>query len=161
MPYANVTIKRDDAGLIDGAARGIVDGGIMQSTINNAELISLHYQTKNPLTPEFLTPTVDVDAGFLIEYNEESNSWNVQFNLRGDGYPSTEAFLEDSSGQRILIGTAKETGTPLTRLPGKADTPLFSGTIDVKLDDNFNFIEAKIEKGKKAKPIKIEPAVKP
>jgi RHS repeat-associated protein len=156
-PKADETKRYDYVGDGYETKIGKVNGNIIEGKIGETKLIALHYDTKNPLTPQNVTPPVDVDAGFAITYNKNDNSWDIAFSALSDGYPSTEIFIESPSGQRVMICNKKEVGTPLTQLPGPADTPVGTGKITVKLDKDYNFKSAVIKNGENQVVLPIVP----
>jgi RHS repeat-associated protein len=155
-PYANPTIMENVLDEGQTTKIGKVDYKKNVMNLKNGAFVSLHYETKNPLTPAFLTPSVDVDAGYVILYDETKKIWKVAFNGKGDGYPSTESFVEDASGQRIMLGYKYEKNTPAQELPGDADTEVFNGTMQIELDGNDNFKAANLIDGDKKTPVTIE-----
>lgn len=123
-------------------SRGTVNGALFQMDIKNGKNIGIHYETKNPLTPAWFTPTVDVDAGYSIRYNKNENAWDLSFSGKSDGYPSTETFIEDPCGNRIMLGFMYEKNSPGKELWGAADTEVFNGHVKINLDENYNFKSA-------------------
>jgi hypothetical protein len=153
-PYANETKRRDFFGGTSSKI-GKINAQMAQFNMENVKLITLHYDTKNPLTPKGLTPDVDVDAVFTVLYNKNDNSWNISYDIKSNKYPATEAFLESPSGQRVMFSNRKETGTPLFGLPGEANTQVGKGLINIKLDKDYNFTEATKTEGKTEKTLEI------
>ena len=154
-PYANETVRYDVFGEGKTTKRGVVSARTIQKEVPNGVSIGIHYDTKNPLTPSALTPTVDVDAGYYATFDDKSKSWTVGFYGKSDGYPSTETFVEDGSGQRIMLGFAYEKGSPLSELPGNADTEVFKGAVQIFVDENNNFKSANLINGDKKTPLTI------
>ncbi|NAW50672.1 hypothetical protein GNY06_04490 [Elizabethkingia argentiflava] len=101
--------------------------------------LSIEYSTKNPLTPQLLTPEVNVNANISTYYDKNNSTLSIVYTVMSDGYPSTESFISDSNNIRIFLGVKKEQGTPVSQLPGNADTKAFSGMLIIGLDDKGNF----------------------
>ena len=157
-PYANQTEKNNWWGLSSKSTTktGEVNYNVNQFDNGSKKVVDLLYSTYNPLTPKILTPAVDVNSRFVVNYDKKSNSINVGFTVYADGYPSTEAFIADAKGQRILLGARKEEGSPATRLNGGAELLRFTGSITIPLDKDGNFNNEVIEgKGKDAKTYSI------
>jgi len=155
-PYANKTTLRTPIfGSGPQEKTGVVDYAKFEGKDGNSVKLGIHYETQNPLTPSLITPTVDVDAGFVMNYDEKANSIVMGFYGKSDGYPSTEAFIEDASGQRIMLGYSYEKGTPGEKLWGNADTEVFRGVAVVKLDENKNFKGGYIQNGDQRVPLTV------
>ncbi|HTN00058.1 MAG TPA: hypothetical protein VL088_14980 [Pedobacter sp.] len=145
--YADPTYRYNIFGSGKTSAIGKVKYNMLTGASGNGKKIELHYETQNPLTPSAFTPTVDVDANYTINYDKVSNAWNISFDAKSDGYPSTESFIEDPSGQKIMLGFKYEKGTPGSQLFGEADTEVFKGKVKVTLDKDYNFQSATTDKG--------------
>lgn len=81
---------------------------------------------------------------------ESGDNLNISASFYGDDFPSTEAFVEDQSGNRLFIGASKEEGNVLT-LTGGADVNIFNVNMSVKFDKNGNFIG--VRNGKQTIPV--------
>ncbi len=160
-PRADLTIMENVLDDNQTSKLGHVDYKKNVMNLKNGAYVSLHYETKNPLTPAILTPSVDVDAGYVILYDDTRKIWKIAFSGKGDGYPSTESFVEDSAHNRIMLGYKYEKNTPAKELPGDADTEVFKGTIEIKLDKDNNFKEAILNNdGKKTNAPIVKPETK-
>ena len=136
-PYANETIMDGFNGVTKKT--GKVSYKMNQFSNGSKRVVDLLYSTYNPLTPKSLTPSVDVNSRFVLDYNETKNTLNIAYTIKGDGYPSTEAFIEDQSNNRLFLGANKEQGSPGSKLNGGAEELQFTGNISVGLDENGNF----------------------
>ena len=99
----------------------------------------------NPKTPAG-TPDINVFSNFSINENKKSGSLSVSGTLKGDNFPSTEAFITDPSGRSVFLGVGqigegvgRNTG-PFTELPGENSTnPITSFNITITTDRKGNF----------------------
>ena len=96
----------------------------------------VQYDAKDPLTPQLLTPALDVKI--LGRIQEGVNFVRVEGKAFGDGFPSTELFIEDESGNRVLLGAHKEKGNVL-KLVGGATENIFNINIKIQTDAEGNF----------------------
>lgn len=110
--------------------------GDFQSNDDNTFLLYSEYSGNNPLVP---SPDIDVNVSIAVTENRKDGTLTLTFKGAGDGFPNTEFFIEDSKGNRMMLGTSSFNGTPL-KLFGKADTQIFSGTVIIRIDENGNFI---------------------
>jgi RHS repeat-associated protein len=154
-PFADETVRHNVFDEGKTTAIGIVNSKTIKKEVANGVQIGIHYDTKNPLTPSSITPSVDVDAGYQATFDEKSRSWTVGFYGKSDGYPSTETFVEDASGQRIMLGFKYEEGTPGKKLWGGADTEVFKGVAQIFVDENNNFKSANLINGDKKTSLEI------
>lgn len=154
-PRADETIA-DNWGLGISKKKAEVYYKLNQYSHGNKKVIDLMYSTKNPLTPKIFTPYVDVKARYVLDYDVEANAWDISFTVYGDGYPSTEAFIEDMSGQRLFLGARKEEETPAKRLYGGPEKLLFTGKIRVNLDESYNFKSIVVGSGNEAKEYSVQ-----
>jgi RHS repeat-associated protein len=108
-------------------------------------VVDLLYSTYNPLTPQWATPAVDVMARIVLHHNAKNQTLEVTYKVFADGYPSTEAFIEDAAGTRVFLGARKEEGHPATKLPGGPTELRFKGAITINLDENGNFKDISVQ----------------
>jgi hypothetical protein len=108
------------------------------STSENSLSLDFKHSAKDPITPGFVTPDLDVQANLSITENLKGGFINVKGTFTGDAFPSTEAFITDQSGTRLLIGAHKEQGG-LSKLFGENKRPTFSVNMQVNIDSKGNF----------------------
>lgn len=117
------------------------------STSVNSLTLDFKHSAKDPITPGFATPDLDVQASLSITENLEAGYINVTGTFSGDAFPSTEAFITDQSGNiKLLLGSHKEQGG-LGKLFGENRRPTFSVNMQINIDQNGNFTGVK--QGKK------------
>jgi RHS repeat-associated protein len=105
---------------------------------NKTGTFGFHYWAKDPVTPGFATPALDVHANFAVTENLETNTLFVNATFSGDEFPSTEAFIQDQSGGKLFLGAKMETGG-VGDLYGDNNKPLYKVDMQIKFDDNGNF----------------------
>ncbi|MNT78041.1 hypothetical protein D3C72_2172370 [compost metagenome] len=64
---------------------------------------------------------------------------SISATASGDGFPSTESYITDSTGNSVFIGVSKLEGSPFTSLKGEGTKPLFNANIQIKFDSNGTF----------------------
>lgn len=122
------------------------DFTIKQSGDSKTFDFSSHVAAGNPLTPKALTPNIDIFSDFSITENKKAGTLSVSGSLKGDNFPSTEAFITDPLGNNIFIGigqidagVGRNTG-PFTELPGEnADNPITNFNFTITTDKKGNF----------------------
>jgi hypothetical protein len=102
------------------------------------ETYGFHYWAKDPITPQLVTPALDVHGSLILSEDLNKGILSINGDFTGDTFPSTEAFVVDQSGNKLLLGAHKEQGTVLT-LGGDSQTPIFSVDMQVKFDKKGNF----------------------
>ncbi|MGQ3012587.1 MAG: RHS repeat-associated core domain-containing protein [Flavobacteriales bacterium] len=105
---------------------------------NNIGSFGFHYWGKDPITPQWATPALDVHANFSITESLDLGILFVNATFTGDKFPSTEAFIEDQSGFKLFLGARKEEGG-LNDLFGDNKKFLFNVDMQIKFDENGNF----------------------
>ena len=104
-----------------------------------------HSKGANSMAPN--SPNIDVFSNFSI--TESDGLLTISGDLKGDNFPSTEAFITDPSGNNVFIGVGqiakdvdKNTG-PFTELPeeNKRDITSFSFGITTDSDGNFTGVQ--------------------
>jgi len=109
------------------------------ATSENSLSLDFKHSAKDPITPGFVTPELDVQSHLSISENLEEGFINVTGQFSGDAFPSTEAFITDQSGEtRLLLGAHKEQGG-LGKLFGENKRPTFNVNMRVNIDANGNF----------------------
>ncbi|MBK1442505.1 hypothetical protein JHJ32_21075 [Parapedobacter sp. ISTM3] len=96
------------------------------------------HSAKDPVTPSIVTPDLDVQASLSITENLEAGFINVNGNFTGDAFPSTEAFITDQSGTRLLLGAHKERGG-LGSLFFENKRSTFNVNMRINIDGKGNF----------------------
>lgn len=76
---------------------------------NDIGSFSFHYWAKDPVTPDIVTPNLDVHSNFSITENLKTGTLYVNATFTRDVFPSTEAFITDQSGAKLFLGARKET----------------------------------------------------
>ncbi|MEW6774624.1 MAG: hypothetical protein AB1304_11610 [Bacteroidota bacterium] len=98
---------------------------------------------KDPITPQWATPALDVHASLSITEDLENGILNVSGSFTGDKFPSTEAFITDQSGKtKLFLGAKMETGG-ITDLYGDNKEKLFNVNMQIQIDKSGNFIGVK------------------
>jgi hypothetical protein len=154
-PYADPT-ERSNWGFSTSEATGKVSYRTNQFDNGSNKVIDLLYSTYNPLTPKSATPAVDVKARVVVGYDNKNGVLNVSFTVYADGYPSTEAFIEDANNYRVFLGAKPEEGSPASKLNGGPELLRFTGNIKINLDKNNNFTSVTVGSGEKAVNYSIE-----
>lgn len=112
---------------------------ITESSLISEATVEFSHTGKDPLTPEFATPALDVQASLTLTEDLEAGTLTVSGSITGDVFPSTEAFITDQSGeQNLLLGAFAEQGG-LPNLVGDNKKPLFNVNMQVNIDSNGNF----------------------
>lgn len=112
----------------------------------NSTFLEFKHSAKDPVTPGFITPDLDVQGKLSVTENLKEGTLSINGAFSGDAFPSTEAFITDQSGARLLLGAHKEKGG-LGKLFGENNRPTFSVNMTVTLDNDGNFKE--VTSGKK------------
>jgi RHS repeat-associated protein len=105
---------------------------------NNIGSFGFHYWGKDPITPQWATPALDVHAHFAVTENLETGMLFVNASFTGDKFPSTEAFIQDQSGYKLFLGARKEEGG-VGDLFGDNKQFLFNVNMQIKFDNKGNF----------------------
>jgi hypothetical protein len=94
---------------------------------------------KDPITPSFLTPALDVHAGLSFKEDMKNGTLSITGSFKGDKFPSTEAFVTDQSGKtKLFLGAQMERGG-IKDLVGDNKIPLFNVNMQVNFDKKGNF----------------------
>ncbi|MBW0176594.1 DUF6443 domain-containing protein [Sediminibacterium sp.] len=105
---------------------------------NDIGSFGVSYAAKDPVTPGFATPSLDVQSNFSITENLKTGTLSVNATFTGDVFPSTEAFISDQSGVKLFLGAKKETGG-IKDLFGDNKKSLFTVNMQIKFDSKGNF----------------------
>ncbi|MGS2737968.1 hypothetical protein [Sinomicrobium sp. M5D2P17] len=122
-----------------------VDEGIPKSRISDkvfsggtASFDFQHYG-KDPLTPGFITPSLDVHSTLSVTEDQEKGMLIIKGSFTGDSFPSAEAFVADQSGMtKVFLGAKQESGG-IHSLFGDNKNPLFNVDMQIMFDSNGNF----------------------
>jgi hypothetical protein len=110
----------------------------IKSSENTASFDFIH-SGKDPITPDAITPALDVHSSLSITENLDKGVLSINGSFTGDSFPSTEAFIVDQSGNgKVFLGAQKEQGG-LLNLYGDNKEPLFKVNIQVQFDSKGNF----------------------
>ena len=103
-----------------------------------------YVRAANPLTPPG-TPDIDIYSNFSITENKKAGTLSVSGSLKGDNFPSTEAFITDPSGNNLFIGVGQISAGvdadwgPFKELPLKNERPITSFNFTITTDKKGNF----------------------
>ncbi len=111
---------------------------------------------KNPLTPESITPAIDVKSSINLTENLDKGILSVSANMKGDKFPSAEMFIGDTKGQQVMLITSGYEGNPLISLPGDNNRPMGATSIDININNKGEFIGITVGTGDNAKTYSIE-----
>lgn len=111
---------------------------------NGSYNISTGYAGKNPLTPGFLTPDVDVHSAFSITEDKKNGFLTIGASIKGDDFPSSEAFVVDQSGNSVFIGVSSLSGNVLKSLWGDNYRDMIKQGLNISIDNKGNFTGVKV-----------------
>lgn len=94
-----------------------------------------HSKGANPMAPG--SPNIDVFSNFSI--TESDGLLNISGNLKGDNFPSAEAFITDPNGNNIFIGIGFYEGSPFSSLGGENKRDITSFNFGITTDKSGNF----------------------
>ena len=105
------------------------------------------YGASNPFLPSFIpreVSEIDVFAQFAIIENKSAGYLKISANLKGDNFPSTEAFITDPKGQSVFLGIGHYEGNdrntaPFLYLPGANQRQIFRANLQIGIDGNGAF----------------------
>jgi hypothetical protein len=112
---------------------------------NGSYNISTGYRGANPLTPAILTPDIDVNSTFSISEDLDKGILSINANIKGDKFPSAEAFITDQSGNSVFIGVSSLSGDVLTSLWGKNYRNMIDASFNVTIDNQGTFTGVMVE----------------
>ncbi len=105
--------------------------------------LDFSHSGKDPLTPQWATPALDVHANLTFKEDLEKGTLNITGSFTGDEFPSTEAFIIDQSGKgKLFLGARMESGG-VGDLFGDNKESLFNVNMEVQIDKNGNFTGVK------------------
>jgi RHS repeat-associated protein len=114
-----------------------------QNTSEGTVSFDFSHSGKDPITPEFVTPALDVHASLSFTENLKNGTLTINGSITGDKFPSTEAFITDQSGKtQLFLGAKKEDGG-VSDLFGDNKKDLFSVNMVVTFDAKGNFTGVK------------------
>ncbi|MCB0402253.1 MAG: hypothetical protein KDD41_09240, partial [Flavobacteriales bacterium] len=105
----------------------------------NSASFDFSHSGKDPITPSFFTPSLDVHASLTIAENLEEGKLSIKGSFTGDVFPSTEAFITDQSGKTKLFLNAKMEEGGVGDLFGDNKIKLFNVDMEVLIDKKGNF----------------------
>jgi hypothetical protein len=106
---------------------------------DNITTVSSNYTAKDPITPQLVTPQIDMHPIISISENSKTGTVSVSASIVGDSYPSTEAFMQDASGKNgVFIGVSMEQGG-LPDLAGDNRNTLINTSFQITTDGKGNF----------------------
>ncbi|MEJ5996009.1 DUF6443 domain-containing protein [Pedobacter sp. Du54] len=106
---------------------------------NGTASFDFSHTGKDPLTPGFLTPALDVQAGLTLKENLEKGILSISGSFTGDTFPSTEAFITDQSGKgKLFLGAQMEKGG-IKDLFFNNKKPMFKVNMQIYFDKDGNF----------------------
>jgi len=88
----------------------------------------------NPLTPQAVTPDINVHTQFTLTENQSAGTLNVNAVQTGDAFPAAETFIGDTKGNQLFIGVSPAIGSALTSLPGDNSRPMMSANFTITMD---------------------------
>lgn len=91
------------------------------------------------MTPGILTPDIDVRSSFSITENLEKGILSIGADIKGDNFPSAEAFLTDKKGNSIFIGVSSLSGSVLTSLWGDNYRDMINANFDININNKGVF----------------------
>jgi len=94
-----------------------------------------HYKGSNPFIPG--SSNIDVFSNFSI--TESDGLLNISGDLKGDNFPSTEAFITDPSKQNVFIEIGFYEGSPFSSLDGENTRDITSFRFNITTDKKGNF----------------------
>jgi len=113
------------------------------SFTGNTASFDFSHSGKDPITPQWATPALDVHAGLSFNEDLENGVLSITGSFTGDVFPSTESFITDQSGKtKLFLGAQKESGG-LHSLVGDNKNPLFKVNMQVRFDNDGNFTGVK------------------
>ncbi len=110
---------------------------------SNSASFDFSHSGKDPITPQFLTPSLDVHANLSLTEDTKNGVLTISGAFTGDQFPSTEAFILDQSGKtKLFLGAEKEQGG-ITDLFGDNKKTLFNVNMQVQFNEKGNFTGVK------------------
>jgi RHS repeat-associated protein len=101
-----------------------------------------HVAGANPMIP--WSPKIDVFSNFSITENKKLNTLDISGTLKGDNFPSTEAFITDPSGNNVFIGIGFYEGSPFSSLDGENKREISNFNFSISTDKEGNFTGVKM-----------------
>jgi hypothetical protein len=101
-----------------------------------------HVAASNPLVPG--SPPIDIFSNFSISENRKEGALDISGTLKGDNFPSTEAFVTDPSGNNVFIGIGFYEGSPFSSLSGENKRDISKFSFSISTDEKGNFTGVKM-----------------
>jgi len=108
----------------------------------NSLSMSFSHEAKDPITPGFATPDLDLNGSLNFSENLESGVLSISGAFTGDNFPSAEAFISDQSGNNLFLGASMETGG-VHSLFGENNNSKFNVNMQVQFNSDGNFTGVK------------------
>lgn len=110
-------------------------------TGRNGIYIQIDLAASNPVLDP-ISPTID--QHLQLEATLSSRRLNLSVALSGDAFPNAEAFVEDHTGKRRMLGTFASSGGrqlgPMTLLWGDPRRPMTGICTSFGVDDTGRFV---------------------
>jgi hypothetical protein len=125
-----------------------------QSVTSQGSNIDIHLYGKNeafysspaigvPSPGGRLSPTWDIDIHNKLNISTSDGVLSISGQVRGDKFPSAEAFVSDDFGTAIFLGVAPTSGDrqwgPLRELAGDRNLPMIDVNVRIAVGDNGAF----------------------
>ncbi len=109
----------------------------------NTLSMSFSHEAKDPITPGFATPDLDLNASLSFSEDLDNGILSVSGSFTGDNFPSAEAFITDQSGTNLFLGASMETGG-VHSLFGENNNSKFNVNMQILFDSNGKFTGVKL-----------------
>lgn len=103
---------------------------------NHAFILSRTAHNGTGKTP---VPTLDVFSDLFIKVERVNLYIDILSLVYGDGFPNCEAFIQDSIGNKLFLGTHVRLGVPATHLAGANHRLMWANALRVEIDKDGNF----------------------
>jgi hypothetical protein len=120
------------------AGIGTPGSSLDASFSNGTASLDFSHWGKDPLTPGFATPDLDVHGSISLVEDLQNGVLTLTGSFVGDTFPSAEAFIKDQSGVQVFLGAKREQGNILS-LYGDNRKPLFNVNMQIMFDNKGNF----------------------
>ncbi|UXY16951.1 hypothetical protein N8I74_08055 [Chitiniphilus purpureus] len=97
--------------------------------------------TVNDKTGWTFVPTLDAWLELDIRVERVALYMDITVQVRGDGFPNCEAFIQDAAGKKLFLGTHVRIGVPATHLAGDSQRLMWLKSFRVEIDVEGNFGE--------------------
>lgn len=109
------------------------------SITNNSDSKTFDFDTHSAGSNPYIagSPPINVFSSFSI--TESDGLLSVSGELKGDNFPSTEAFITDPKGSNVFIGVGFYEGSPFSSLEGENKRDITSFSFGITTDKKGNF----------------------